>query len=182
MRRIRLFLSAAVAAAALVAVLPATSGAAVDMFLQLDGIPGDSRDAQFQGATDVLAYSWGVSNTGAGRPSFQDLSLTKYIDATSPVLLQRAASGERIPSARLSVRKAGERPFVYTRLCLTDVTVKSISSGGSGGEDRLTENVSLGYRSVVESYIPAKADGTPGTPIVGGWDLVRNLEYGPGGC
>jgi type VI secretion system secreted protein Hcp len=183
MRRIRLVVSAAVAAAALVVALPATAGAAVDMFLKLDGIPGETNDEQFQGATDVLAYSWGASNTtGRARPSFQDLSVTKYLDSTSPVLLSRLASGQTIPSAQLSVRKAGEHPNVITRICLTNVSVHAISGGGSGGEDRLTENVTFGYGTFTEAYIPMNDDGTPAPAIVSGWDLVHNIQYGSDGC
>ena len=38
---------------------------AVDYFLKVDGIPGESADAKHKDEIDVLAFSWGVSQTEA---------------------------------------------------------------------------------------------------------------------
>jgi type VI secretion system secreted protein Hcp len=55
---------------------------AFDAFLKLDGIDGESADAKYKGAIEILSFSWGVSNAGshgsgsgggAGKASFQDL-------------------------------------------------------------------------------------------------------------
>ena len=76
---------------------------AVDMFLSLDGIKGESADKTQEGEIDVLAWSWGLSNTGtfhhgdgggAGKANFQDISFTKYIDKSSADLLYSCASGK----------------------------------------------------------------------------------------
>ncbi|MGZ4959716.1 MAG: type VI secretion system tube protein Hcp, partial [Methylomonas sp.] len=62
---------------------------AVDMFLTIDKIKGESRYDKHPNEIDVLAWSWGVSNSGsahvgggagAGKAHVQDLSFTKYID------------------------------------------------------------------------------------------------------
>ena len=57
---------------------------AVDMFLKLDDVKGESRDNKHKDEIDVLAWSWGVSQSGtmhtgggggAGKVNVQDLSL-----------------------------------------------------------------------------------------------------------
>ena len=125
---------------------------AVDMFLLLDGIKGESGDKTHKGEIDVLAWSWGLSNSGSfhqgegggsGKANFQDMSVTKYVDKASADLLYCSASGKHIPKAKLTVRKAGENPLEYLTFELENILVSSVSTGGSGGEDRLTENVSL---------------------------------------
>jgi type VI secretion system secreted protein Hcp len=40
------------------------------------------------------------------------------------------------------------------------VLVTAVSTGGSGGEDRLTENVTLNFAKFHFQYQPQKADGT----------------------
>jgi hypothetical protein len=71
---------------------------AVDMFLKLAGIAGESDDARHkdEDEIDVLAWSWGVSEahegqTGAGasagKPNLQDLAIKKLVDLASPLLL-----------------------------------------------------------------------------------------------
>ncbi len=48
----------------------------------------------------------------------------------------------------LVVRKAGEKPVEYIKIKMEEVLITSISTGGSGGEDRLTENVTLNFSKV----------------------------------
>ena len=163
--------------------VPAQASAAVDMFLDLDGIQGESRDATFQNTIDVLAWSWGASRARDKPVNFQDISLTKYIDKSSPALLEKLATGGTIANGSLRVRKAGLHPLVYLRLCFTGIRVSSISTGGSGGEDRLTENVTLNFATVIERYTEQDARGGPAGSFQFGWDLVRQLQFSqPGDC
>jgi len=161
------------------------ANAAVDIFLELDGIEGESRDNDFNASIDVIAFSQGASNntgfqSGGGTtqsaPVFQAMSLTKYIDRSSPILRLRLAQGALIRSAKLSVRKAGRVPLVYFIVELKNVTVTSVSSGGSGGEDRLTENLSLSYTEIKWTYVEQKDDGSVGDTIVEGWNLQTNTK------
>jgi type VI secretion system secreted protein Hcp len=158
---------------------------AMDFFIKIDGIPGESRDSVHKEEIDVLAFSWGLSNSGsahvgggagAGKANFQDLSFTHYIDKSSPVLMYHAASGKHIPSALLVARKAGEKPLEYLKIKLTDILVTSISTGGSGGEDRLTENVSLNFAKVNVDYTEQTKTGAAGKTIPFGWDIAANVK------
>lgn len=153
-----------------------TTMAAVDMFLKMGDIKGESKDATHKDEIDVLAWSWGQSNghaqTGRGVlpvSCMQDLSLTKYIDAASPQLILNGMTGEIVPTAVLTVRKAGDKPLEYLVITMTNVMVSSYSTGGSGGEDRLTENVTLHFDSMDGSYKKQKPDGTLDAEIV--WNI-----------
>jgi type VI secretion system secreted protein Hcp len=182
-RKLRLALAAVVASLG-VAAVPAQAPAAQDMFLQIDGIQGESTTEGFENAIGVLAWSWGASNGGNGKsPSFQALSVTKYIDRTSPTLFANMAAGRVMPAAKLTViRTGGERPVPYLRLCLTGVRAESVSTGGSGGEERLTENVTFSYATVVEAYQGTDAEGKLTAPVFGGWDLVGKMQYSDTKC
>jgi len=157
--------------------------AAVDMFLAIEGIPGESSDKAHKDQVDVLAWSWGMANSGtthggggggAGKANFLDISLTKWVDKASPLLMQRCANGQHIAKATLFVRKVGMYPIEYLKVELTDVLVSSVSTGGSGGEDRLTENVSLNFAKVRLDYVATKPDGRPEQAISFAWDIPGN--------
>ncbi len=147
--------------------------AAVDMFLRIQGVTGgESQDEQHKGAMDVLAWAWGQSTgdarTGRGRQPavcIQDLSITKFIDSATPELIMNSMLGEVAPTATLVVRRAGEQPLEFLTLTLRNVTISSYSTGGSGGEDRLTENVVLHFQSMQGVYRRQKPDGTADAPI-----------------
>ena len=60
---------------------------------------------------------------------------------------------------------------------MKDVIVTSVSTGGSGGEDRLTENVTLNFATFKIEYQPQKPDGTAdGGKIEFEWDIAANAE------
>jgi len=57
------------------------------------------------------------------------------------------------------------------------VLVTSLSTGGSGGDDRLTENVTLNFAKVLVDYQPQKADGPKeGGPVNFGWNIRQNVK------
>lgn len=166
-----------VSAFSLALLLPAAAFAAQNVFLRIDGIPGESVDDRHKDAIDVLSFSWGVS-AGKDRAQFQDFSFTKRVDQASPQLVLRAAGGQAIPVAVLTMRSAGERQDDFLKYCLTDVRVTSVSTAGSTGEDRPTEQVSLSYGTFYESYRKQGAGGSLGTAFTGGWDLSNNVLLG----
>ncbi len=108
---------------------------------------------------------------GGGKANVQDLSFTKYVDASSHALLLACSNGEHLTKANLVVRKAGGKgtPVEYIKIEMTEVLVTSVSTGGSGGEDRLTENVSLNFSKVKFEYTPQSA--------VGGKTASKEMTY-----
>jgi type VI secretion system secreted protein Hcp len=74
------------------------------------------------------------------------------------------------------VRKAGEKPVEYLKIKMDTVFISSIATGGSGGEDRLTENVTLNFSTVSLDYIPQDDKGAPGTAIPMTWDIASNAN------
>ena len=158
---------------------------AVDMFIKIGDVKGESRDKAHKGEIDVLAWSWGCSNSGtahvgggagAGKVNVQDLSLTKYVDAGSPSLILYCCNGKHLPEALLTIRKAGENPLEYLTIKMTEVMITSVSTGGSGGEDRLTENITLNFAKVEVQYTPQDEKGAMGDPIPVGWNIAENVK------
>ena len=158
---------------------------AVDMFLAIDDLKGESVDKVKAGQIDVLAWSWGVSNSGSahvgggagsGKANVQDLSFTKYIDKSTPDLLLASCNGKHFTKATLVVRKAGEKPLEYLKITMTEVLVTSVSTGGSGGEDRLTENVTLNFGKVKVDYVEQTKTGGGGAKPSMNWDIAANSK------
>ena len=158
---------------------------AVDMFLKVEGADGESKDEAHAGEIDVLAYSFGASNTGtahlgggagAGKVNVQDLGVTKYVDKASPNLLLFCANGKHIPECVLIVRKSGETPLEYIKFTLKECLITSVQMGGSQGQERLTESISINFAEFAYEYTPQKPDGTGDAAIPMGWNVVKNVK------
>lgn len=158
---------------------------AVDMFLKIDDVEGESVDDVHPGEIDVMAWSWGMSQSGtthggpgggAGKVQVQDLSFTHYVDKASPNLMKMCCNGQHFDEAILVVRKAGTTPLEYMIITMKHGLISSVSTGGSGGEDRLTENVTLNFAEFKSEYVPQKPDGSGDASVIVGWDIAKNVD------
>ncbi|MDP9939125.1 Hcp family type VI secretion system effector [Ectopseudomonas alcaliphila] len=160
---------------------------AVDIFIKIGDIKGESQDKTHKDEIEVLNWSWGMSQSGnmhtgtgggAGKVSIQDMSLTKFVDKATPNLMMHCSSGKHVPKVTLTVRKAGgDAQVEYLIINLEEVLISSLSTGGSGNDDRLIENITLNFAKVTVDYQPQKADGTKeGGPIKYGWNIRSNVK------
>ena len=115
---------------------------AVDYFLKLDGIPGESADDKHKGEIDVESFSWGATQqgssafgggAGAGKVSYQDFHFVMKMSKASPKLLDAVSTGKHIKQATVTVRKAGTKQQEFLTIKFFDLLVSSYQTGGSGG-------------------------------------------------
>jgi type VI secretion system secreted protein Hcp len=160
---------------------------AVDVFLKLDGIEGESQDARHRGEIDVDTYSWGAANpvghtgtgtgAGSGRVTFQDFSFTAPVSKASPKLFLACASGQHVRSAVLTVRKSGAQQQDFLKVTMTDVTVSGYTQAADGDATVPLDLVTLTFARFQVSYAAQRSDGSLETPITAGWDLKTNTGF-----
>jgi type VI secretion system secreted protein Hcp len=161
---------------------------AVDYFLKIDGIEGESTDNKHAKEIDVDAWSWGESQTGssvpggggggAGKVSMQDFSFVMKFNKASPKLMLACATGKHVKSARLAVRRAGQGQQDYLTFTFLDVLVSSYQNGGTEASGLVPlDQVSLRYAKIEVEYKTQKPDGSL---VVAGqfkYDLKLNKSY-----
>lgn len=158
--------------------------AAVDYFLKLEGIKGESQDAKHKDEIEVESWSWGESQTGtgshggghgAGKVSMQDFHFVMKVNKSSPKLLLACATGEHIKKGLLTCRKAGKTQQEFLKITFTDLLVSSYQTGGSGHSDIVpTDQISLNYAKIEYEYCAQKADGSLEGGITAWYDLKAN--------
>jgi type VI secretion system secreted protein Hcp len=158
--------------------------AAVDYFLKIDGIDGESADKTHKGEIDLESWSWGETQTGgmafgggggSGKVAMQDFHFTMKVNKATPKLIQACASGQHIKEAILTCRKAGGQQEEFLKYTFNDILLSSYQTGGSGGAEIIpTEQISFNYTKMKCEYKEQKADGTLGGAIAAGWDLKKN--------
>jgi type VI secretion system secreted protein Hcp len=158
--------------------------AAVDYFLKLGDIKGESADSKHKCEIDIESWSWGENQSGTmhvagggggGKVSMQDFGFTKKMDSASPVIFKACASGEHYSKAVVTCRKAGKTPQEFLKITMSDVLVSSYHTGGHAASDTIPlDQVSLNFAKIEFSYSPQKADGTLDAAIETKWDIKKN--------
>lgn len=179
------------AALALLFLAVASVAPAADLFLRIDGIPGESQDATHRNWISLQSFSFQAASGGvaaqptgnarlASRTAFQDITLTKTLDKSTAALLGHMAEGKNIPSAQINVLKSGPRPALAMEIYLEDVTIASQAiSSSSDSTDIPSESIALSYSKIGITVYEYAADGRQIAKHVKGWDRVRNTPFTP---
>lgn len=159
---------------------------AIDVYLQIDGIKGESNDSKHTGWIECSSVNWklhqprsATASTGGGhtaeRAELSDVSFTKLCDLASPILAQHCAMGKTIPKAKLEFMRAdgdGKR-VKYYEVELENVLISKCQQAVSAA-DVMQEHIGLKFSKVKWKYCQQRIAGGAGGNTAGGWDLAAN--------
>jgi type VI secretion system secreted protein Hcp len=160
---------------------------AVDIFLKLDGIDGESTKSKAEGWIEIQSFSNGVSNHssggsgtghGTGKADVSSISFQKVVDKASPKLFLNCCQGTHIAKGTVQVREStgGSTTETYYQYDMEAVYVDSVSWGGAAGGGKPSESLSLSFQKITISYWPQDATGKIGSKIPAGWDVSKNQK------
>ena len=160
---------------------------AVDMFLKIDGVDGESTDDAHDKWIEIQSYSHGVSQpvsgvsaTGGrtgGRADFSNLSVVKTVDNATCDLTIKCAKGEHIPKVELELCLATGDKHTFMKYTFEDCIVTSVSAGGTQHDEvKPTEQVSFAYGKIKWEYTPISHTGEPGSTTDRTWNLEKNIQ------
>jgi type VI secretion system secreted protein Hcp len=159
---------------------------AIDVYLQIDGIKGESMDDKHKDWIECTSVTWGVkqprsatASTGGGhtaeRCEHEEVVIDKLADLASPILLQTCSAGKTIPKAKLEFMRAdgqGDR-VKYFEIELENVLIGAIKPKVEEGAI-IQEKVGLKFSKIKWKYTQQKVSGGAGGNTSGGWDLATN--------
>jgi type VI secretion system secreted protein Hcp len=150
----------------------ASFGTATNYYLRIPNIPGDSAVNNHANDIDVQTFTWGMTNSAgtATGAKFTNLTITKFIDPASPLLMSAAAAGTSLGTIVLFAEKPGPSPFEYVRLTIGGAKVTSLKQTGDRASGIL-ETVGLAYTKLTLRYAKQSQDGSIGTTIQRCWNL-----------
>ena len=163
---------------------------ALDIFLKLDGIPGESVDAKHKGEIVLESFSWGETNTvahgaftgggaSAGRVSLQDFHFTSRVSKASPKLMLACASGQHILNGLVTVRRGTaqqENQFEFLFYKFTNVIITSVQDVAQSSDLLPLESVSFAFQKINVEIKGETPTGAAGGTVDFAWDLVANRK------
>jgi type VI secretion system secreted protein Hcp len=158
---------------------------AVDAFLKLDGITGESQDEKHKGEIDLLDVTFHMSNPegagygggiGAGKVDFNHISISKRIDFATCNLMGVCASLKHIPKGVITIRKAGgDKPVDYMIITIEEVGVVGYAPSGLASGDG-TEHLDLTFSKFKMQYTSQSEKGAKDKTVDFGWDVKANKQ------
>jgi type VI secretion system secreted protein Hcp len=152
----------ALAAGALVCTMAGSALAAFDAFLKIEGVAGESKDAQHQQWIDVLSFNYGKAAWNhqwpkagtlpaqSGKSGAGKLTITKTVDKSSPMLYKLCASGKHLPKLTIEFCHAEGGKQKYIEYTLTNVIVSSVQT--VKGKGVASEMVSFSFQKIEWNY------------------------------
>ena len=159
-----------------------------NIFLFLDGIPGESYAKGFENWININDFSLGATmevdqeaRTGSGGGTSgaadpEDLSCSKKMSIATPILLQCCASGAIIPRGKLiQCNVVNENRVAVSDYCFGDSIITSVNLSGSGGGIP-DETFTLNYGSVQWRYHYYKHENPSNRicDLARGWSLLTS--------
>lgn len=160
---------------------------AVDAFLELKDITGESQDATMnkKGAMDILDFNFHMhqpggagygGGAGVGKVDFHDISIMKRFDTASPTLMGFCANGKHISKGTITVRKAGgPEPVDYLIIGLEDCLITAYSPSGLATGDG-HESLTLTFSKFKLQYTSQDKTGKKDKSPEFGWDVKTNQQ------
>lgn len=159
---------------------------AVDMFMKIDDIKGESADAAHKGEIDVYSWKWGVTQTGSsqtaagsgtGKANVQDFEFTTKVDSAHPTVVGMGLSGKPYKSAVFTQRKAGgDSPLEYMKITMSNGLISGVFFEGANTDDTHMVRITLNFGQVKIDYTPQAADGSGGATVSTAYDIARNTK------
>jgi type VI secretion system secreted protein Hcp len=163
-------------------------GAAFDAFLKIEGIKGESADTDHKEWILIESFSWGMTQTGAtsggggggaGKVSVHDISITKSVDKSSPLLMLQCCTGQHIPEALLSYTKETPRgPVEYLKIKLNDILVSGYKFHGGGNDAMPVDSLSLNFTKIEMTYMQHDPDGNLVDTVTAACDFTPTTPTG----
>lgn len=131
-----------------------------DIFMKIDDIPGDSKDAAHPDEIEVLSWHWRIAKFrpndssqlyGNGRKGVGGLEFVHRIDRATPKLMHFCLTGDRIVKATLSLRENDVRSHDFFILTMSNIVIDRLTPCSMDTEHY--ETVVLSFTMVKQEYI-----------------------------
>ena len=146
---------------------------AIDYFLKVPGIPGESVKAKHKDEIDVIGFSFGARTSLAAITDLEDLVVLAPTSKASPLLWLACVSAKRLDTVVLTGRRTeGKSRVDFFKITLTGVMIASYEAEGGDDEPSL-DQVAFRYHKIELAYTPVDANGMPQSPIRADWHRNR---------
>lgn len=149
-------------------------------YIKFDGVDGETTDSDHKQWSDLSSFQQTIRkhnpSTATTRASsvavFEDISLSKKIDKSSPKLAEATVTGKVFPIVEFElVSNTG----TYLKYELKNVMISSYSVGGTAN-DVPTEHISLNFEEIKVTYTEKDSAGKSKGNVEYSWKVEEGIK------
>ncbi|MHA2030264.1 MAG: Hcp family type VI secretion system effector [Candidatus Kariarchaeaceae archaeon] len=146
------------------------------LIMKIDGVDGESTYKDGDKGSDILSFSWGVTQPGGGATGatrrrgsaiLSDIFVLKEMDKSTPKIFEAASKGVVYPMVKITSFAIGGG-FNY-QFELRNVMITSVQL--VGGEGVPLESISLNYEEVKFTYVERDQTGASKGNVEYSWKV-----------
>jgi len=171
-----------IAAIAALSIFASRSDAAVEVFLRIPGVPGESLDEAHRGWMEAATMSFSTEKVPATQREYaytkaNAMRFTRMMDSASPHLMESMANGGKITEVEVHFVRSGQQGVVFYRLLLRGVYITAVElmMDAEGQREEVLEikfqEMNWCYVELARDYFKLRKDGFD-------WDIANNLITG----
>jgi type VI secretion system Hcp family effector len=157
---------------------------AVDIFVKLEGIPGESRDSRFKDCIEAEGLTWGsfmsmIDNRSngwqvSGRGTVEPVVLIRRTDKATPKLFEYNMTARPIPEVTITFNRATGDKQKFLEIRLKNAVVSRINfDAGTNGLP--SERVELAASEYAVTYTETdQKTGLPKGEVMFQWSMSAN--------
>lgn len=160
---------------------------AFDTYLKIDGIDGESNERAHIKWLQVTSMNFGASTPGgadvgsghaAGKVTLQDFHFTKFVDTSTPKIVEACCSGQIFKFADLEACRSTGEKVTFLKYHFENLLISSYNTGGAAGDNgHPVEQISFNFTKVQISYTPFDEQGRPQGAVQAGYDIKQMSAF-----
>ncbi len=157
-------------------------------YMQIEGVDGDVTAKGHEKKIAINGFQFGVRRTlstdpgritdrESTRPSLSEVTITKRMDKSSPLLFGESCVGKAKPQIKIQLCQTDSSLNPYAEITLSNAIVSQyyIDSSHSSHDDHAypQETIGLSFDKIEVRYTPYDNQNQPQSPIPAGYDLKQ---------
>ena len=161
---------------------------AFDVYLRIEGIPGESTDDKHKDWIELKSFHHNLSQpasvtassvggASSERVNFGSFGVSKFVDKATPKLFEACCTGRHIKEVVIEVCRAGGDKQKYLEIKMEQVLISNYSKSGSDASKNEFPSETVAFspgKFKVTYYQQKRSDGATGGQVSAGWDLISN--------
>ena len=153
--------------------------------MKIDDIEGDITAKGHESWIQILSFDFNIkrmlslqpgrsADREGSRPTISEITLSKYLDQSSPILFSESCVGKAKSQIQLDICQTDDGTKAYTELTLYHAIISSykLNANEQSGSIYPDETISISFDKIELRYTPYDNNNQAQSPITAAYDLA----------